>query len=86
MADAEILTVARVYLRPRELWKSAHHTAFCSMTGKPAKVGEEVEVARLEFNFGVARHVPKKLYDLFVAAGIATTDRPKLRNEDTDED
>ena len=83
--SAEVTTISRVYLKPKALWKSGQHTAYAAPGQNPKNPGDNVEVYTLVFNFGLARHVPKNVYDAFAAAGIATTDRPRLDGDDTDD-
>jgi hypothetical protein len=73
-----------VYLKPRALWKSAFHTARCCPGQNPKDPNSHVEEMTLVFHFGVARHVPKNVYDAFAAIGIATTERPRFTDDDED--
>lgn len=81
---AEVTTISRVYLKPKELWKSAYHTAYCAPNQNPKDPNNNQETYQLIFNFGVARHVPLNVYKAFEAAGIATTDKPKIQDDDDD--
>ena len=81
MANEEI-TIPRVYLKDEQFWKSAHHTAYCTSRATPIAPGEDPPLMKMEFWFGIARHVPSVVYDAFKAAGIATTDRPIVRPQD----
>ena len=83
---AEVITVRRVYLKPRILWKSAHHTAYTAPGQNPNDPSNHHEVFTLTFEFGVARNIPMNVYKAFEAAGIATTERPKLDTDDDDDD
>ena len=78
----EIVTIPRVYLASSAYWRSAHHTAYCSPGSNPRHADDERPLLKLEFNFGVARNVEQNIYDAFVEAGIATTDRPQPRRDD----
>ena len=74
---AEEVKIPRVYLTdPNVNRRSAHHTIYASDAG-PVAPGVEAPLIRLEFEFGVARQVPKTLYDRFHALGHVTTERPK---------
>ena len=81
---AEITTIPRVYLRQRELWKSGFHTAYCAPGQNPKDQNSNQETYQLQFFFGIARHVPLNVYNAFADAGIATTDRPRLSDDDVD--
>ena len=75
--SADEVKIPRVYLTdPNINRKSAHHTIYASADG-PVIPGVETPLIRLEFDFGVARQVPKTLYDLFHDLGHVTTERPK---------
>ena len=77
-------TVARVYLvDPTINRHSAKHTIYAG--GTVGANGEEAPLIRLEFDFGVARHVPQTVYDRFKALGHVTTERPKAPAELEDE-
>jgi hypothetical protein len=81
---AETITHKRAYLKSKELQKSAHHTAYAPLPGsRPGKDGSQMLV-KLEFFFGIARDVEATTYDAFAAIGVATTERPKRRDEDDD--
>ena len=80
--SVELLTIPRVYLKPPHLRHSMHHTAYAAAPGLPnAQPGADQPVEKLEFFAGVAYYVPKTIYDLFAAQGIATTERPLSRWE-----
>ena len=81
---ADIVTVSRVYLKDKNLWKSGHHTAYATPEGNPNNKDDLRAPESLVFEFGVARHVPLAKYELFQSIGIATTERPVLRPLDDD--
>jgi hypothetical protein len=81
MASEEIL-ISRVYLKPKAFWKSGMHTHYTSLGATPGTPIGEAPLQKIEYWFGVARGLPKSLYDIGVADGIATTDRPARRGED----
>jgi len=73
---------ARVYLKPPELArKSAIHTAYVGdgATGTPEKPAILLSV---EFTNGVAREVEESLFQRLADAGIASLERPRLREDD----
>ena len=74
----EVITIPRVYLKQKHFHKSAYHTAYAPAPSDPhAQPGVDQALVTLTFEMGIARNVPKNLYDLFEAMGIATTNRPK---------
>ncbi len=84
---ADEIKIPRVYLTdPSINRKSAHHTLYAGPCKGELAPGEEPPMYRLEFEFGVARQVPKALYDRFADLGHVTTDRPRSdadqRNDD----
>lgn len=83
---AEVLTVPRVYLKDKSFWKSGHHTAYATPNGNPGNPEDKRNPETLVFEFGVARHVPLAKFKLFEDCGIATTDRPKMKTFDDDDD
>lgn len=81
---ADEVKIPRVYLVDTSINRtSGHHTLYAG--SGPIHPGEESPMHKLEFEFGVARQVPKTLYDRFHDLGHVTTDRPKTRQE-KDED
>lgn len=73
-----IPSVPVVYLKDQSLWRSAHHRAYASPGQDPKNPNAPTELLVLEFWGGVARDVERRVYDVFAAAGIATTDRPRF--------
>ena len=83
---AEVKTIRRVYLRPGIAPNSMYHSAYFPAPNQPsAQPGADQALVKLVFIAGVAQDVPEALYDLAVAAGIATKDRPR-RQWEQDED
>lgn len=82
--SVEVVTIPRVYLKPKSLRNSAFHTAYIVPGQNPNDPNSNKEYLSLEFNRGLARNVPKNIYDAFAAAGIATTERPRYDEEDED--
>ena len=79
------IKIPRVYLTDTNInRKSAHHTLYAGPGKGELAPGEEPPMYRLEFEFGVARQVPKTLYDRFYDLGHVTTDRPRGPQERED--
>jgi hypothetical protein len=79
---AEVLTIPRVYLADQKLARqSGHHTIYAT-SEQPVTPGRDPELITLTFEFGLARNVPKAMYDQFHRLGYVTTDRPKRQGDD----
>ncbi len=84
MADSEIKTVKRLYIRDKD--KARHsviHTVYCGSTA--VEPGKPQGLVVLEFAFGVARNVPTQIAQRFIDLGHATTERPKTAAEEAEE-
>ena len=82
----EIPTIRRVYIKDPTHWRSAYHTCYLPAPSDPrGQPGTEQALITLVFEMGIARHVPTQIYALFAAANMATTDRPRLRDDDAEE-
>lgn len=64
----------RVYLLPKDLRHSAHHTAYCG-EGPIHDTGGGA-IYKLEFIKGVAENVPEALFQRFADLGIAGLEKP----------
>jgi len=82
---AELIEVPRVYLKNRALWSSGHHTAYALADGNPNNPEDKRSPETLVFEFGVAKGVPLRKFELFRDLGIATTDRPRLNPQEDDD-
>ena len=76
----EIVSIPRVYLSNRDLWRSGHHTAYALPEGNPNHADDRRQPESLVFEFGIAKNVPLAKFELFRDIGIATTDRPPPDN------
>ena len=86
MPQNTVTTVRRVYLRPGIAPQSMYHTAYCPAPSQAnAQPGADQTLITLTFIAGVAQDVPQATYDLFAAAGIATTERPRRQWEQDEE-
>lgn len=82
----EVITIPKCYLRDQAIARrSAYHTAYAG-SGAVGDPKAPYEQHSLTFWRGVAYDVPKNVYDRFADAGIVTTDRPRRRFGDDDED
>jgi hypothetical protein len=84
----EVITIPKCYLRDQQIARrSAYHTAYCGSTPSPISDPTVPHVLlTLTFWRGVAYNVPLNVYERFADAGIATTDRPRRRFGDDDDD
>lgn len=76
-----IPSVPVVYLKDPKLWHSSHHRAYAAPGRDPRDPNAPTDLMVLEFFFGVARDVERRVYNVFAAAGIATTDRPRFDDQ-----
>jgi hypothetical protein len=82
----DVPTVARLYIADAEkARKSVIHTIYAG-AGGPVQPGiAQQPLHKLEFVFGVARHIPTQEAQRFIDLGHATTERPKSTYEEAEE-
>lgn len=84
--STDVTTIARLYIADKEkARKSAVHTVYAGAGPVDPDSSAPQPLMKLEFAFGVARHIETQTAQRFIDLGHATKNRPQSAYEEAEE-